>query len=257
MVRYAAMHEEPVVSADPDGPKMWSKNVLALYETDPELVAAVLPRPLELTEPIVRVNYAQVDMPDGNPLSAGTVAVKCRDGDIVGSYDLLMIMNTDTAVVGGRETFGEPKKVGEASIRHEGDQVVAALSRRGVVLAEVRGRVVEQLPVEPRSERYAFYFKFLMDPAGGRFDGDPSLVHVRRTQEDRLRERIEGELILRDSPFDPIADLPVRRVLSITYTESNQTQSGQISRSVPSEWIWPYRHQRYDNMIARLQPARA
>jgi hypothetical protein len=23
----------------------------------------------------------------------------------------------------------------------------------------------------------------------------------------------------------------------------------------PSEWVWPFRHLRYDNMIARLQPA--
>ena len=254
MVRYAAVHEEPEPVGEADGPKMWSRNLLAIFETDPELVAAVLPHPLEPTEPHVRVNYAQVDMPDGSPLSAGTIAVKCRDGNVHGSYDLLMIMNTESAVVGGRETFGEPKKLGEASIRRDGDQVVAVMGRRGVDLAEVRGRVVEQLPLEARSERFAFYFKFLLDPAGGRFDGDPSLVRVRRTQEDRVRERIEGELILRDSPFDPVADLPVRRVLSITYTESNQTQTGAIDRTVPADWIWPFRHQRYDNLIARLQP---
>lgn len=255
MVRYAAVHDEPASEAGPDGPKMWSRNLLAIYETEPELVAAVLPRPLEPTEPHVRVNYAQVDMPDGSPLSAATFAVKCRHGDRQGSYDLLMIMNTEQAVVGGRETYGEPKKLGEASIRRDGDDIVAVMTRRGIDLAEVRGRVVEQLPLEPRSERYAFYFKFLLDPAGGRFDADPELVHVHRTQEDRVRERVEGELILRDSPFDPVADLPVRRLLSITYTESNQTQTGAIERTVPGEWLWPFRHQRYDNLIARLQPA--
>ena len=255
MVRYAAVHEEPAVTDGPDGPKMWSRNLLAIYETDPELVAAVLPRPLEPTEPHVRVNFAEVDMPDGSPLSAGTIAVKCRHGDLEGSYDLLMIMSTESAVVGGRETFGEPKKVGTASIRIEGDEVVGTMSRRGVDLAEVRGRLAGDLDVGVPSERYAFYFKFLMDPAGGRFDGDPALVHVRRVQEDRLRQRVEGAVILRDSPFDPIADLPVRDVLSIVYTESTQAQTGEIVGTVPSEWIWPFRHQRYDGMIARLQPA--
>lgn len=255
MVRYAAMQDEPEVMAGPDGPKMWSRNLLAVYETDPEVVAAVLPKPLEPTEPHVRVNYAQVDMPDGSPLSAGTFAVRCRHGDVEGSYDLLMIMNTETAVIGGRETFGEPKKLGDAEIRVEGDQIVGVMRRRGVDLAEVRGRIVEQLDPGERTERYAFYFKFLMDPVGGRFDADPALVHVHRTQEDRLRQRVDGEVILRDSPFDPLADLPVRRILSITYTESNQTQSGAIVRHVPSEWLWPYRHQRYDGLIARLQPA--
>jgi acetoacetate decarboxylase len=253
MVRYAAMTDEPV-DAGPDGPKMWSRNLVAFYETDPEIVAAVLPRPLEPTEPHVRINLAQVDMESG-PLGAGTFSVKCRHGDVHGCFDLLMIMTTEAAVLGGRETFGEPKKIGDASLRHDNGEVLGVMSRKGVDIVEVRGRVAQTLEPEPLNERFAFYYKFLLDPAGGRFDADPELVHVRRTQEDRLRERVEGEIILRDSPFDPVADLPVRRVLSITYTESNQTQTGQIVGTVPSEWLWPFRHQRYDNLIARLQPA--
>jgi acetoacetate decarboxylase len=61
-------------------------------------------------------------------------------------------------------------------------------------------------------------------------------------------------VILRDSPFDPIADLPVRRVVSITYTESVQAQTGAIVGTVPAASLWPFRHQRYDGLIARLQP---
>jgi acetoacetate decarboxylase len=255
MARYAALQAEPETTSDPNGPKMWSRNLLAIYETDPDVVASVLPRPLEPAEAHVRVNFAQVDMPDGSPLSAGTIAVKCRYEETVGSYDLLMIMNTESAVIGGRETFGEPRKIGEASIRRQGDEVVGTMSRRGVEIVEVRGKVVEELPPEPLSERFAFYFKFLLDPEGGRFDSDPSLVQVRRTQEDRLKERIAGQVTLRESVFDPIVDLPVHRIVSLAYTESHQTQTGAIVRTVPSEWIWPFRHQRYDSLIARLQPA--
>ena len=254
MVRYAAMPDEPVVDAGPDGPKMWSRNLLAFYETDADIVAAVMPKPLEPTQPHVRINFGQVDMESG-PLGACTFSVKCRHGDVEGCYDLLMIMTTEGAVTGGRETFGEPKKIGDASITHENGEVIGVMNRKGVDLIEVRGKIAETLAPEQLTERFAFYYKFLLDPAGGRFDGDPSLVHVRRTQEDRLRERIEGEIILRDSPFDPVADLPVRKVLSIVYTESNQTQTGQIVGTVPSDWVWPYRHQRYDGLIARLQPA--
>jgi len=255
MIRYAAVHDQPEETAGPDGPKIWSRNLLAIYETDAEIVASVLPPPLEPAEPHVRVNLAEVDMPDGSPLSAGTFAVRCRYGRITGSYDLLMIMSTESAVVGGRETYGEPKKIGQASIRRDGRDIVGTMSRKGFDIAEVRGTVAGTLPPEPLNERFAFYFKFLLDPEGGRFDGDPSLVQVRRTQEDRVRERVEGQVILRESPFDPLVDLPVRRVLSITYTESHQTQTGAIVASVPAESVWPFRHQRYDGLIARLQPA--
>jgi acetoacetate decarboxylase len=255
MARYAAVADEPDVAAGPDGPKMWSRNLVVFYETDADVIASVLPRPLEPTEPHVRLNFAQVDMPNGEPLGAGTFSVKCRHGDIQGTYDLLMIMTTEAAVTGGRETFGEPKKLGHASVRHDGDDVVAVMSRKGIDIVEVRGTVAEQLQPEPLNERFAFYFKFLLDPEHRGFDADPSLVHVRRTQEDRLRQRIEGEIMLRESPFDPVVDLPVRRVVSMTYTENHQTQTGRIVGQVPSKWVWPFRHLRYDNMIARLQPA--
>lgn len=250
--RYAAMPDEPEPAGD--DVKIWSRNLLAFYETDPELIASVLPKPLEATEPHVRVNIAQVDMPTG-PLGGGIFSVKCRHGDVEGTYDLLMIMTVEGAVLGGRETFGEPKKVGETSLTHENGEVVGVMSRKGFDLVEIRGRVAETLDPVPFSERYAFYYKFLLDPEGGGFDGDPSLVHVHRTQEDRLRERVEGDITLRDSPFDPLADLPVRRVLEISYTESNQTQTGKIMQTVPGDWVWPFRHQRYDGLIARLQPA--
>jgi acetoacetate decarboxylase len=255
MNRYAAQPDEPQPDAGPDGPKMWSRNLVVFYETDPEIVAAVLPRPLEPTEPQVRINFAEVDMPNGEPLGAGTFSVRCRHGDVEGAYDLLMIMTTEGAVLGGRDTFGEPKKVGHASVRHDGQQVVATMGRKGVDLVTVRGRVAEQLTPEPLNERFAFYYKFLLDPAGGRFDSDPALVHVRRTQEDRLRQRIDGDLVLTDSAFDPVADLPVRRIVSMIYTENHQTQTGTIVQRVPGDWVWPYRHQRYDGMMARLQPA--
>jgi acetoacetate decarboxylase len=254
MVRYSAAADEPEVAADPDGPKYWANNLVVLYETDPDVIAAVLPRPLEPTVPQVRVNFAQVDMPDGTPLSAGTFSVACRHGDVEGTYDLLMLMSTEGAVLGGRDTFGEPKKQGQASVQIEDGNVVAKMSRRDVDLVEVRGRIVEDLEPGPVSERFAFYFKFLLDPEGHGFDTDPALVHVRRTQTDRLCQRVEGEVILRESPFDPVVDLPVRRVLSITFTENHQTQTGQIVERVPSEWVWPFRHQRYDNHLTR-QPA--
>jgi acetoacetate decarboxylase len=213
----------------------------------------VLPRPLEFTEPHVRINFAQVDMPTG-PLGACTISVKCRHDGIDGTYDLLMVMTVEGAVLGGRETFGEPKKVGDAAIVRDNDNVSGVLTRKGIDIVEVRGQVTAEVEPQPLSERHAFYFKFMLDPSGDGFDSDPVMVDVRRTQEDRLRQEISGQIILTDSPFDPVADLPVREVLSIVYTESHQTQTGEILGPVPQEWIWPFRHQRYDGMMLGLAP---
>ena len=55
-------------------------------------------------------------------------------------------------------------------------------------------------------------------------------------------------MILRESRFDPVADLPVRELLEITLAERSSVQRGEIHGTVPGEWIRPYVHQRYDDM---------
>jgi len=184
MNRYAALSTEPEpVDLGPDGPKMWSNNLVAFYETDPERIADLLPRPLEPTEPLVRVNMARVDMPGMvEPLEAGTFSVACRHGDVHGYYDLLMLMSTESAVVGGRETFGEPKKIGRVSLERRGEgvgaEIVGVMQRKGVEIVEIRGTVAEVREPGPVAERFAFYYKFMLDPQGGAFDHDPTFVHV-------------------------------------------------------------------------------
>jgi hypothetical protein len=55
-------------------------------------------------------------------------------------------------------------------------------------------------------------------------------------------------VILRESPFDPVADLPVRRLVGITTAERLSIQRGEIHSRVPGEWLLPFVHQRYDNL---------
>jgi len=63
-----------------------------------------------------------------------------------------------------------------------------------------------------------------------------------------LHEGIEGELILKESPLDPIADLVVRRVVDLNWTERASTQVGRIIGPVPRADLVPYLHQRYDDL---------
>jgi acetoacetate decarboxylase len=51
--------------------------------------------------------------------------------------------------------------------------------------------------------------------------------------------RVEGELVLRESPFDPVADLPVRRVVKMEYEEGTTQSNGTV--------LLPVLHQRYDD----------
>ena len=55
--------------------KIWSTAVTVVWETDPDVIKAVLPPPLEPSEPLARIRFATVDMGTGIPVfgAAGSV----------------------------------------------------------------------------------------------------------------------------------------------------------------------------------------
>ncbi|MFF3318719.1 acetoacetate decarboxylase family protein [Streptomyces sp. NPDC003035] len=251
-VRYGARTDAEITAARTKSaklPDIWSTGVVAVWETDPDVVAAVLPPPLKPTErPLVRANISQVDLP-GYPLGAGSVAVAAGHGDQEGWYPLVMPMTLERALVGGREVFGEPKKLGEVAVERDGLVVRASLARHGIAFVEVRGAVSGTLPLPEPAEKTDFYFKFLpaVDGAGTGFDADPVLVHCVRNEKVRKLERITGDIVLRESMYDPVADLPVRRIVEITIGEKTTDQKGRVVERVSAQALLPYIHQRYDD----------
>jgi acetoacetate decarboxylase len=260
-VRYGPRSETEIEAARTGGaalPDIWSTGVVALWETDPDVVAQVLPPPLKPGErPLVRVNISRVDL-YGHPLGAGSVAVAARHGDVDGWYPLVMPMTTERALIGGREVFGEPKKLGEVEVERDGRAVRARLARHGVAFVEVDGTVTGPLPVPAGPEtRTDFYFKFLPAVDGHGLDGDPVLVHCTRRERARRLESVTGRVVLRDSPYDPVADLVVRALVGITTGEKTSEQSGRVAERVSARALLPYVHQRYDDPRQLLDaPAR-
>lgn len=61
--------------------------------------------------------------------------------------------------------------------------------------------------------------------------------------------------------MDPVADIVVRQIRSITWCRRRTVQVGWIAARVPQEWLLPYVHQRYDDVALlaalRPEPARA
>jgi acetoacetate decarboxylase len=228
---------------------IWSQAVTAVYETDPDIVAAVLPPPLEPgPEPLVRVTITRVEMPGLPVFGAGWIGVQARHEDRLGEYPILMPMTTEQSLTGGREVNGEPKKLAEVEVAREGDRVGARIARMGSVICEIVGRI------SGTRENYElaktdFWFKLSPSPeAPGVLDQDPLLVYGEKTERTRVHESIEGELILKEAPLDPVADLVIRRIVDLNWTERASTQVGRIIGPVPRDALEPYIHQRYDDL---------
>jgi acetoacetate decarboxylase len=228
---------------------IWSEAITAVYETDPEIIAAVLPPPLEPgPQPLVRITITKVEMPGLPMFGAGWIGVQARHGDRLGEYPILMPMTTEQSLIGGRETNGEPKKLAEVEVSRQGARVEGRIARMGSILCEIVGTVTE---VRENYEiaKTDFWFKLSPSPeAPGQLDQDPLLVYGEKTERARLHEGIEGELIVKESPLDPIADLVVRRVVDLNWTERASTQVGRIIGPVPRADLVPYLHQRYDDL---------
>lgn len=252
-IRYAGRSEDELRNREVEATSTgaWSTTLLAIYETDPDLVASVLPPPLEPPdEPLVRVTIASVDM--GRPglpvFGACTFAVMAKHEGTSADYALVMPMSTEQSVIGGRETFGEPKKIGDITLERDGDRVVGKVTRLGTTFIEVSGAVGETLPNPPDGRRTSFYFKFLPSPDGKGFDAEPSLVYCYRDETTRAHAAVDGEVLLRESRFDPVFELPVRRLREITLSEKKSIQTAEIHSKVPSDALLPFVHQRYDDL---------
>lgn len=251
-IRYGARSLDELRNREVEATKVdtWATTLVATYETDPDAIAAVLPPPLSPpAEPLVRVTVATVDVGRGYPVfGAGTFAVHARHEGVDGDYALVMPMTTEQAVIGGRETFGEPKKLAEISLDRDADAVRGSFTRMGTTFLEIGGTITGEQPPTPDRTRTSFYFKFLPSPTGKGFDGDPMLLYCRRDERTRTVWSVDGEVILRESRFDPVADLPVHKLRSIELAERSSVQTGEVVTTVPADWITPYVHQRYDDL---------
>jgi len=228
--------------------KIWSTAVTVVWETDLDVIRAVLPPPLEPSEPRARIRFATVDMGTGIPVfGAGWFGVRARHGSVEGEYALFMPMTTEQATIGGRETYGEPKKIGAVTIARDGDSVHATFARMGFTIAELKGTLGAPIEIAPK-DKVDFYFKCSPSPDGKGFDTEPALVHCRRHEEARDGRAIDGTLQLLESPLDPIVDIPVGTIIAMEFAQVATTQTGEVVERVPADNLLPYVHQRYDDL---------
>lgn len=247
-VRYGAKAVQRSREIEATAAEIWSTAVTAIWETDPEAIAAVLPKPLSPAErPLVRLTLTSVQMPGYPTFGAGWFGVAAKHGDDEGEYPIFMPMTTEQSVMGGRDHYGEPKKIADVWATRDGDAIDAGIARMGFTVCEIHGTVTEAREPYEKTKR-DFWFK--VSPSAevaGELDQDPLLVYGEKTEKARVHETIEGEVILKEAPLDPIADLAIVRMVDLNWTERASTQVGHIIGPVPRENLVPFMHQRYDD----------
>ncbi len=225
-------------------------SVEVVYLTDPGLVAEVLPPPLTAPpEPRVHVRITDIDLRFGehrHKEMVGFFAVDALLDGEPGEYPLLIPIDLESALAISRERFGEPKKLADITLSRTPEGAVEGrITRNGVAFIEVSGQVTGELPVPDPYPATQFWIKFQPAVSGVGFDGDPLLVRLDQIRKPERIERIDGELILRDLPDCPVADLPVRELVSMQWVLRTSENNPKLVGPIDAAAFAPYAPIRY------------
>lgn len=153
------------------------QSVRLVYETDPEIYEALVPQPLEsIGRPEVCIDITAITMhlPHGDmQFGSAFVGIKTLYEGQEGIFLITMPMSTEAAVIGGRETFGEPKKLADVSLVRDGNQLTGSISRIGIPYVEFSGRLGKERGGHKETV-HAFCYKAIPSCDQGKaFDYDP------------------------------------------------------------------------------------
>jgi len=230
-----------------------SQMIRVFYETHPEIVAALLPKPLKpAARPEVMIQFSHVVMRPSPgveiPCANATVAVLSEYEGRQGWYVLMMPMEGEWVVIGGRERFGEPKKLADVNFVNDGQTVKASVTRQGVTFVEVEAKFAD--PIQPKKwMEHLFCYKALQNiETNYGFDGDCFLTQLNWDREWTSGANLSDiKVTFRESAVDPIVDVPIVKVTGGVYGKGSAITGGEILQKVPGEWILPFYWGRYDD----------
>lgn len=201
--------------------------MIITYRTDIEALRAVVPEPLEVTEPVVK--YEFIRMPDstgfGDYTESGQVIPVSLNGK-KGGYVHAMYLNDDSPIAGGREIWGFPKKLAEPRLRVEKDTLVGTLDVGSIQVASgtmgYKHRDLDRDEIRKSMLSPSFLLKIIPH-----VDCTPRICElVEYYLEDvTVKGAWSGPagLELHDHALAPVAELPVREVLSATHILADLT----------------------------------
>jgi acetoacetate decarboxylase len=206
--------------AFPKGPyRFVNREFLVItYRTDMDALRAVVPEPLEVTEPLVK--YEFIRMPDstgfGDYTESGQVIPVSFRGQ-KGGYVHAMYLNDHPPIAGGRELWGFPKKLATPILDTEIDTLVGTLDYGKVRVAKAtmgfKHRDADHNAILAGLAAPSFLLKIIPH-----VDGTPRICELVRyfTTNVTLKGAWTGPASLELHPhaLAPVADLPVLKVES-------------------------------------------
>jgi len=223
------------------------------YPTDPDCIAALLPPGLDPTgAPVVQLGVYCVPV-HGEPEFGVSTKVPARYDGVDGQYCLGIGIDQESAIFVSRETNGQPKFPCSVRFFRLGDEIHASATHQGHTFLDFRGTVATDADAAQRDGVSRVGDEFTDDEwwikvsraVGGveqAYDFPPHVVRVHSAGVVTHVEPLDGELVLTDSPWDPLTELLPQRgpataeLLTARHTARSITLAGPLDPDA----FWPY-----------------
>ncbi len=201
--------------------------LIITYETDMDILRSVVPAPLEVTEPLVKFEF--IRMPDssgfGDYTESGQV-IPVRFKGMTGGYSHAMYLDDQPPIAGGREIWGFPKKFAQPRLCVEKETLLGVLDYGSCRIATATmGYKYQTLDLKKITHSMGernFLLKIIPHVDGS--------VRICELVEYQLTDiQVKGawqgpaQLELFHHAMAPVAQLPVKRIVSAVHIKSDLT----------------------------------
>ena len=214
------------------------------YLTDESAIRAILPSEFELaSEPKVILtvyNFPVNGQPEYGLVTSVAASFDGEEGEFALGYGI----SKEAEIFISQEKFGQPKYPADINYFRMMEYVSATVCHQNYTFLEYNGKVVEDLDNGPEFEVKEWWLKYSRKASytESGFDFPPHVVNVYSKYGTALKQKVEGQLVLRESPWDPIAqNLPVKsEVDAYLWTPIFLDRSVNLGRALDAEAFEPF-----------------
>lgn len=214
------------------------------YPTDRQKIAALLPPGLEPSrESNVHLSIYCYPVPD-EPEYGIVVSVDADYRGTQGFYALAYGIDQESAVYISKDMNGQPKFLAEIEYYRVGPAVRARCTHHGYTFVEFSGKTAGPAPLPETQLEHEWWIKVSRAVGGAEkaYDFPPHVVMVKAGYQPVYREKVEGELRLLESPWDPIAELLPMRGAASAYLSTARPTLREITLEgrLDPDAFWPF-----------------
>lgn len=193
-------------------PRFCSQTLAIEFMTTPEFVREALPPCFDpIKKPLGYVSIAQYQSKGMGDFPCGWIHLACSYKGTAGIFPIASYFSNATNITWIREVWGEAGKDSKTVLFEDGSHYFGYCQRHGSRIIEVEADVGPEQVKGQALDMPSKYFelKLILSAKDGNLECDPA-VNIMHVHESATSYKTgKGHFNLRNSPFDPLGEIPV------------------------------------------------